>query len=151
MIIIVMLSNALTVTSYLLILSEIPVVDFSGIYHAPGCVIFAETGVIAAQAFPVNAAALKMAGQYPGPGLNIQAGIIKQVIFVFNYSKLFQFRNMRRINLHNPVIRTDNFPGFVFIVIYRSGDQTAFLLCNGFQKLRGNKVAFPGLNKAAIQ
>ena len=92
-----------------------------------------------------------MAGQYPGPGLNIQAGIIKQVIFVFNDSKLFQFRNMRRINLHNPVIRTDDFSGFVFIVIYRSGDQAAFLLCNGFQKLRGNQVTFSGLNKTGIE
>lgn len=63
--------------------------DYSGIYHAPGCVIFAESCVVTAKAFPVNAAALKMAGQYPGTGMNIQAGLFKQFILVFNDAQFF--------------------------------------------------------------
>ncbi len=65
--------------------------DYSGIYHAPGCVIFAESCVVTAKAFPVNAAALKMAGQYPGTGMNIQAGLFKQLILVFMSPSFFSF------------------------------------------------------------
>ncbi|GLG78044.1 hypothetical protein SGP16026_11670 [Shigella flexneri] len=81
-------SNSDTVTS-VLIFSEISVVDLAGIYHAPDCVIFVESGVVAAKTFPVNSASLKMAGQYPGSSLNIQAGISKQFILVFYNAKLF--------------------------------------------------------------
>ena len=112
---------------------HVSAVNLPGVFHPAVSVTFTEAGVITAEAFPVYAASLKMPGEDPCSGLNIQADIIQQIFLTPDNAHFFQPGNMCGVNLHYPVIGTDNFSSVIPVMINGPGIQTAFPAGNNFE------------------
>jgi len=122
--------------------------DLAGISLTGGGQCRAEAGIVAAEALPGLSALCQMTGENPCPGLNVETRIAEQIFVRADHAILNQAGYICGVNLHDAVIRTDDFPFPAPVMVNGVLVHPAFLNGNGLQRQGIEPIAGCSLFKA---